>query len=75
MTPSSGARTSISATWTEAWSVAPKALPSTMPVREMGATRISRRKPYSRSQTTEMPANSEVVSTVMAMMPGYMNCR
>jgi hypothetical protein len=43
-------------TWRSAVAVAPIVLPRTIPVRPMGATRISRRKPYSRSQTTETPA-------------------
>ena len=68
-----GASTSITSACSNATTVPPAAFPNTIPVRPRGATRISLRKPYSRSQTTEMPAKSELVSTVMAMMPGYMN--
>ena len=46
-------------TWSIATAAAPIALPRTNPVRLSGATRISRRKPLSRSDTTETPANSE----------------
>ena len=59
-------------TWSSAVTVAPIALPRTMPVRPIGATRISRRNPNSRSQTTDTPAKSELVSTDWATMPGYM---
>ena len=38
--------------------------------REIGATIISRRKPNSRSQTSEMPANAAVNSTDVASTPG-----
>src|SRR3954463_2637482 len=43
--------------------------------RDIGATIISRRKPNSRSQTSEMPANAAVNSTEVASTPGKRNVR
>jgi len=59
-TPTMGASTSITSACSNATTVPPAAFPNTIPVRPRGATRISLRKPYSRSQTTEMPAKSEL---------------
>ena len=48
----------------------PRHLPKRIEVVEIGATSISRRKPNSRSQTIEMPANAAVNSTDIASTPG-----
>ena len=72
-TPTTGAISSMTETWSRATTHAPRAFPSTIPVRPSGATSSSRRNPNSRSHTIETPANREVVSTPMAMIPGYMN--
>src|SRR5215218_3747689 len=53
----------------------PRHLPQMIEAREIGATIISRRKPNSRSQTSEMPAKAAVNSTDVASTPGYRNVR
>src|SRR5215218_2535567 len=53
----------------------PRHFPQMMEAREIGATIISRRKPNSRSQTSEMPAKAAVNSTDVASTPGYRNVR
>src|SRR4051794_15713352 len=53
----------------------PRHFPQMMEAREIGATIISRRKPNSRSQTSEMPANAAVKSTDVASTPGNRNVR
>src|SRR3954447_2091027 len=53
----------------------PRHLPQMIELREIGATIISRRKPNSRSQTSEMPANAAVNSTDVARTPGKRNVR
>ena len=72
-TPSSGASASIMSPWAMATPPPPTTLPSTTPVRLKGATSTSFKKPNSLSQTTDMPENMDVISTVMAIMPGYIN--
>ena len=72
--PTIGAMTSMTAPCTMAVKEPPAALPMTMPTLLRGATRTSLRKPNSRSQTTDIPAKRDDMTTVMAMMPGYMNC-
>ena len=69
-----GASTSIMAPWMMAMVAAPTALPTSTPLRLKGETSTSFRKPNSLSQTMEMPDMIEVISTVMARIPGYMNC-
>ena len=71
--PINGASANNTMVWPKATIEPPMALPRTTPVRLMGATSTSLRKPNSRSQTMETPAKREFVSTVMAMMPGYIN--
>jgi hypothetical protein len=44
-----------------------------MAQRETGATKTSFKKPNYRSQTIEIAEKMEVKSTIMVMMPGYMN--
>ena len=53
----------------------PKHLPSTSELRRTGATIISRRKPNSRSQTSEAAENMAVNMTAMHSTPGYTNVR
>ena len=48
----------------------PRHLPSTIELRRIGATSISRRNPNSRSHTIEAAENIAVNSTAMARMPG-----
>lgn len=72
--PMTGASTSNMSACNDAMVVAAKALPIAMEVREMGATNISLRKPNSRSQTVEIVEKNATLITLMAIMPGYMNC-
>ena len=72
-TPRNGASTSITMPCITATVALPAALPSTMPLRPSGATRISFKNPNSRSQTIDKPDITELMSTVMAIMPGYIN--
>ncbi len=51
----------------------PRHLPMMIAAFEIGATSISRRKPNSRSQTSEMPANTAMNSTDIASTPGNRN--
>src|SRR5215207_4317157 len=53
----------------------PRHLPQMIDAREIGATIISRRKPNSRSQTSEMPEKAAVTSTDVASTPGKRNVR
>ena len=53
----------------------PRIFPTATAQRGTGATRTSFRKPNSRSQMMEMPETIEVNSTLMPMMPGYMNSK
>src|SRR4051812_27808115 len=53
----------------------PKHLPMTSELRRTGATIISRRKPNSRSQTSDAAENIAVNSTAMHSTPGYTNVR
>ena len=48
----------------------PRHLPTTIDERRTGATIISRRKPNSRSQTTEAAENIAVNTTAMHRIPG-----
>ncbi len=48
----------------------PKHLPTTIELRRIGATIISRMKPYSRSQTIEAAENIAVNITDMQSTPG-----
>ena len=48
----------------------PKHLPITIELRRIGATIISRRNPYSRSQTIDAAENIAVNSTEIARIPG-----
>src|SRR3954452_3622304 len=70
--PASASRTRLCPVATTA---PPRHLPQMMEAREIGATIISRRKPNSRSQTSEMPANAAVNSTDVASTPGKRNVR
>ncbi len=65
-----GARRMRIAPWNIAMVLPPSALPSTTAARLTGATRISRRKPNSRSQTMEMAAKIDVKRTAIEMIPG-----
>ena len=56
--------------WKLATVAPPRHLPSTSELRRTGATIISRRKPNSRSQTSEAAENIAVKSTAMHSTPG-----
>ncbi len=69
----SGLRTSSRMPCSEAMEVAPRILPVTMAIRETGATRISFRKPNSRSQTVETVEKKATLITLIATIPGNIN--
>jgi hypothetical protein len=68
-----GAKTKRRSAWIDAIEVAPKVLPNAMAERETGATKISFRKPNSRSQTVEMVEKKATPITDIAKIPGYIN--
>src|SRR5580693_9309028 len=74
-TPTSPARQSTITPWKEATVAPPKHLPSTSELRRTGATIISRRKPNSRSHTSDAAENMAVNITAMHSTPGYTNVR
>jgi len=53
----------------------PRALPMATDQRGTGATSTSLRKPNSLSHTMDMAENTDVNSTDMPIMPGYINSR
>ena len=55
--------------------VPPRILPSRMVKRGSGDTRISRRKPNSRSQMVDTADCTEVYMMLSAITAGKMNCR
>src|SRR5262245_49787255 len=74
-TPTAPANTNISTPWTVATEAPPRHLPSTIAPRRTGATSISRRKPNSRSQTTDAAEKSAVNITAIDSTPGNRKVR
>ena len=54
--------------------VAPSVLPKATATRDTGATKISFKKPNSLSQTVEMVEKKATLITLIAIIPGYINC-
>jgi hypothetical protein len=72
---SRGLKSSIIAPWNMAIVEPPSSFPTTIELREIGATRISLKKPNSRSQTIDIALKKEVKRTVIPTMPGNIKSR
>lgn len=59
--------------WIKAVVQPPRALPMKIDILDIGATKISFKKPNSLSQMTDIPAEIEIPTRDMATMPGNKN--
>ncbi len=75
VTSAKRASASTSEPWNIATVVPPRILPSRMVARGKGDTRISRRKPNSRSQIVDTADCTEVYMMLSMITAGKMNCR